>query len=254
MKADALKKELRKAALTFADKYGLLVDKSHESALLFLNIKDNFHPESFKNICNHPEWQQRLNKPHQNVKSVFEMQSCNSSDAFLMNIFCHPDIGRWKGVRNLIREELNSITFGYPGQVYINGGQNDSTEIDMALSGLFCEAKLTETDFTQKATNMVEKYDGFHKLFHVNDLPRIGDAYDNYQIIRNLLVAVQHGKNHILLCDERRPDLVRRYFQTVSCLKDMAYRKLGRVVFWQELSSACGANLSNWIIEKYGMC
>jgi len=157
MKAGALKKELRKAALTFADKYGLPIDKSHASALLFLNIKDNFHPESFKNICNHPEWLQRLNKPHQNVKSVFEMQSSNSSDVILMNIFCHPNIGRWKGVRNLIGEELNSITFGYPGQVHIKGGQSDSTEIDMALPSLFCEAKLTETDFTQKSKNIINR-------------------------------------------------------------------------------------------------
>ena len=85
-------------------------------------------------------------------------------------------------------------------------------------------------------------------------LERNGDFYKNYQIIRNLLASIQHGRKHILICDERRPDLVRRYMQTAMCLKDVRHRKNCRVIFWQELIGACGASLRNWLEEKYAMC
>jgi len=253
MKADALKVEIRKAALNYAHKRKLPVDESHASAVIFRNLSDNFHSESFKNIANNREWKHRTAKAHQNVANVLEMQSSNSSDALLMNIFCHPDIARWKGVGNLIDDTLDAIVFGFPGKVNLNGDQIDSTEIDMALKGLFCEAKLTEADFTHKAVDIVERYDGFHATFHAKDLPRVGGQYDNYQIIRNLLAAFQHNKKHILLCDERRLDLVRRYMQTVSCLKEMQDRKNCRVVFWQEIAGVCGASLRNWLEEKFGI-
>ncbi len=254
MKADALKLEIRKAALNYAHKGKLPVDESHASAVIFRNLSDNFHSESFKNIANNRKWQHRIGKPHQNVADVLEMQSSNSSDALLMNIFCHPDIGRWKGIRNLIDETLDAIDFGFSGKVHMNGDKVDSTEIDMKLTGLFCEAKLTEIDFTHKAVDVVERYDDLHATFHAEDLPHVGGKYDNYQIIRNLLAAFQHGKKHILLCDERRPDLVRRYMQTVSCLREMHNRKNCRVVFWQEIAGACGASLRDWLEEKYGIC
>ena len=123
----------------------------------------------------------------------------------------------------------------------------------MKLKGLFCEAKLTETDFTQKESDIVERYDKLKDIFHREELPRIGDNYCNYQIIRNLLAAFQHGGKHMLLCDERRPDLVRKYLQTVTCVKAILNRKKCRVVFWQEIVSACGASLRDWITEKYEM-
>jgi len=254
MRADTLKLEIRKSALNYARKRGLPVDESHASTVIFQDLSDNFYPESFKSISSNPEWQHRTAKTHQNVAGVLEMQSSNSSDALLMNIFCHPDVRRWEGIRDLIGEEIGDITFGFPGQVYISGGQFDSTEIDMALTGLFCEAKLTETDFTCKVAKVVERYDGLHAAFHAEELPRIGEDYDNYQIIRNLLATLQYGKKHMLLCDGRRSDLVQRYMETVLCLRDIRNRKKCKVVFWQEIVGACGVSLRDWIEEKYGIC
>jgi len=254
MNSVALKQEIKKAAASYARKRDLPIDDSHASAVIFRNLSDNFYPESFTSIIGRPDWHQRTTKKHQNVPGVLEMQSSNSSDTLLMNIFCHPDIRRWKGVRNLLKEEIQAISFGFPGQVHINGGQPDSTEIDMALPGVFCEAKLTESDFTQKRVDIVERYDNLQNAFHVEALPRIKDDYDNYQIIRNLLAAIQHNRRHILLCDERRPDLVVRYMQTVSSLREIGNRKECRVIFWQEVVAACGAPLRAWIEEKYGMC
>ena len=182
------------------------------------------------------------------------MQSSNSSDALLMNIFCHPSIRKWTGVKKLLGDDLESIDFGFPGSVRISNGQTDTTEIDMALSDVFCEAKLTESDFTHKRPSVVENYEGLDETFHVKALLRMGDDYDNYQIIRNLLAASQHGRKHILLCDERRPDLVRRYLTTVSCIRDVHWRMKFRIIFWQEIVAACGSSLRKWAEEKYGLC
>ncbi len=251
MKANQLRKEIRKHALAFAKRRNLPIDDSYASALIFSNLDDCFHPESLSNIRKTPEWEKRTQKAHQNVPEVLEMQSSNSSDALLMNVFCHPSIKKWKGIKQVFGNELESIKFGVPGAVRKNGHQ-DSTEIDMVLSGVFCEAKLTEDDFTQKSSEVVEDYDELKSTFHDEALPRVGTDYDNYQIIRNLLAAKQHDCSHILICDGRRPDLIRRYFTVVSCLRKIEWRKRCQVVLWQEIVAACGVDLREWVEEKYG--
>jgi hypothetical protein len=252
MKSGTLKQGIRRASLTFAHKRNLPIDDSHSSAVIFRNLSDSFHPESFTSINNQPNWRARITKAH-HVQGTKEMQSSNSSDALLMNIFCHPGAQRWKGLKNLIEDPLKPINFGFRCHVRINGGKNDSTEIDMEIPGIFCEAKLTETDFTQKPAKIVENYDNLQRVFHVGALPRLGNNYDNYQVIRNLLASIEHNRKHILFCDERRPDLVRRYMTTVLCLRNVEHRNKCRVIFWQELISACGSSLRDWIEEKYGM-
>lgn len=254
MNSDTLKKEIRKHALSFARQRNLPVDDTHASALIFCNLDDSFHPESLENIHRTSEWNSRTRKAHPNVAGALEMQSSNSSDALLMSIFCYPSIAKWAGIKKILGNGVEAIAFGVPGAVRKNNGQIDTTEIDMALPGVFCEAKLTEADFTQKRPEVVESYDGLQETFHSEALPRVGSDYDNYQIIRNLLAAKQHNRDHILFCDERRPDLVRRYMTTVSCLRNIEDRMRCRVIFWQEVVAACGESLRKWIEEKYGIC
>jgi len=254
MNSDALKQEIRKHALAFARRRNLRVDDKLASALIFYRLDDSLHPESLENIRRTPEWNSRTQKAHPNVTGVLEMQSSNSSDGLLMSIFCHPSITKWSGVRKVLGNDIATIAFGVPGVVKIGNDQTDSTEIDMELSGVFCEAKLTETDFTHKRPEVVEHYDRFQETFHSDALQRVGRDYDNYQIIRNLLAAKQHNRDHILFCDERRPDLVRRYMSTVSCLQDIKDRMRCRVIFWQEVVAACGESLRKWVEEKYGIC
>lgn len=253
MNSDKLKNEIRKNALSFAKRRKLPIDETHPSALIFCKLEDNFHPESIENIHRIPDWNSRTRKEHTKVNGVLEMQSSSSSDALLMNIFCHPMIAKWAGIRKILGNSMETITFGVPGAVSKNNGQPDKTEIDMELPGLFCEAKLTEPHFTQMRPEVVESYDRFQETFHSDALQRIGADYDNYQIIRNLLAAKEHNYNHILFCDERRPDLVRRYMNTVSCLRDLEDRMRCRVIFWQEIVAACGGSLRKWIEEKYGI-
>lgn len=253
MNSDMLKQEIRRSSLAFAKRRGLNVDDSHSSAIIFSNIADNFHPDSYRNITNHADWKARTMKPHPNVLGVKEMQSSNSSDALLMNIFCHPLINKWTGPKKVIGSNLEMIAFGFPGAIRLYSGGSDSTEIDLSLTDSLCEAKLTESDFTKKRPSVVENYAGLAEAFHIEALPRKGSDYDNYQIIRNFLASVQHNRKHILFCDERRTDFVKRYMETVSCLRDVKRRTNCRVIFWQEIVAACGATLREWIGEKYGI-
>ena len=253
MDSQELKQELRAAAIAYAVQRSLPVDDSHASAVIFLDLADNFNPASFDNITRNESWAARTRKAHPNVPHTREMQSSNSSDALLMSIFCHPSFHRWEGVGKILGARVESVVFGFPGEVRLNGGKVDATEIDMALPGVFCEAKLTESDFTRQARAVVDTYADLENVFHVDALPKAGDSFDNYQVIRNLLASVQHDRNHILFCDERRPDLSRRYFNTVACLREVAARKRCRVVFWQEIAAACGREFREWIETKYGI-
>lgn len=252
MTSRELKIELRKYGLRYARKSNLRIDESHASAVLFLDLQDNFHPDSFERIQQNPAWRHRLKKSHQSVANAYEMQSSNSSDVLLMSIFCHPEINVWKGVRELLNVKSIDPEFGFKVSILKADKKGDSSEIDMRIDNLLVEAKLTEEDFTQKEATVVEGYEGLSEHFHVECLVRDATHYDNYQVIRNLLAAIQHNKHHALFCDERRPDLARRYMETVCCLKDSSMRRKCRVVFWQEIQKACGDSLAQFLKDKYG--
>lgn len=104
-----------------------------------------------------------------------------------------------------------------------------------------------------KAAGEVEAYTDLDEHFHVDQLRRQDVVYGNYQIIRNLLASIQHERRHVLICDERRPDLVREYLETVVCLREVTVRKRCRVVFWQELARVCGKDLAEFLRERYGI-
>ncbi len=250
MKPGEQKQLITQAAKTYANIKEFDFEE-HASAIIFLDLESNFHEASLKNIKRNPIWSQRLNKTHPKVKNAKEMQSSNSSDALLMNIFCYPNITEYKGFKKLIGD-CDVIEFGYNPKIKRIDNTEDSTEIDLELSGSLCEAKLTEEDFTSREASIVERYN-LDEVFHVDALPRVGNKYDNYQIIRNLLAAKQHKKDHILFCDERRPDLVRRYLETVICLKDIEQRKRCRVIFWQEIARLCPTSLKTRLKYKYGI-
>jgi len=245
---------LRQSALSYAKEHGFDVDTSHKSAVIFKNEANAFCPTSFNFISKNADWLARTKKPHQNVADIMEMQSSNSSDALLMSIFCHPKIASWKGVRDILSFEPVNPIFGFKALVEKEGTNGDMTEIDMAIGDHFVEAKLTEKDFTDKNVADVMKYKNLSLHFHADCLQIHNDRYQNYQIIRNLLAAIQHGKRHMLLCDERRPDLVRRYMETVCCLQNQHQRRSCRVVFWQELQRACGKDLGSFLNSRYGIC
>jgi len=253
MKAAELRLLLRESAKEYATAHGLPVDSSYASALIFKEAASNFCPASYEAIQRNPDWLNRTTKPHSKVAGVAEMQSSNSSDALLMSVFCHPRISAWKGAADLLGFVPGIPVFGFKPLVAKQGTNGDETEIDLLLDDCFIEAKLTEQDFTDKKVADVVKYTAFTKHFHTDNLPVSNGCFQNYQLIRNFLAAIQHGKSHILLCDERRADLVRSYLETVSCLRDSDHRKKCRVIFWQDIQRVCGADLALFLDSKYGI-
>ena len=72
-------------------------------AICYLPFEDDrrhgsFLPESYHSIVSHKSWRKRLRKVHTQAHSCLpsmdrtwrELDSSNSSDALLMNIFCYP--------------------------------------------------------------------------------------------------------------------------------------------------------------------
>lgn len=253
MTPEELRLVIRQAAITYAADHQFELDEAPISAVMFNPIPHNFHPASWTAIEANADWYQRTQAPHQQLPGILQMQSSNSSDALLMNIFCHPSIGNWRGVSNLLGCPIESPQFGFKALVRKDGTNGDATEIDLSVGDCLIEAKLTEKDFTEKDIADVSQYSDLTSLFHVWNLPVRNGRYQNYQVIRNLLAAIQHRKRHILLCDERRPDLVRSYFETVSCLKDVEHRNRCRVIFWQEIARACGDDLKTYLEARYGI-
>ena len=227
-----------------------------ESALIFNN--GNLLKTSYDSIMNKTNWKKRLEKSHSHFPNsdVKELDSSNSSDALLMNIFCHPELNKWKSIKKLFNfEDTIEIIpdFGYKPGVKKDGGKPDNTEIDMKLDSIYIESKLTESDFTKKEKIIVESYDNFEEVFEKNCLEQDSNKYFNYQLIRNILAAYQDKYNFILLCDARRPDLVRDFYLTVRCVKDVSLRSKCNIIFWQEVCKCVGGNLKPFLIKKYGL-
>jgi Restriction Endonuclease associating with ARP len=235
------------------------IPKEAKTAIIFDDIKSSFNKKSFKSINTKKKgWLKRLGKKHSQVKGTKEMQSSNSSDALLMNIFCHPKISDWKGVCNLFGDTpIKNIKFGINPENLLKEGKEEETptEIDMVINGeIYCEAKLTEKDFTQVAVDKMKKYDMFDKVFDIDILPVTKkNEFDNYQLLRNILAAKTDGKRFILICDARRPDLIRHLLDTVSCIRDIDLRTRCSFICWQDIAQKCGKDLRVFLEQKYSI-
>ena len=82
----------------------------------------NFHPASDTGICANPAWLRRLTKPHTASRRSrarkdwqwMELDSANSSDALLMNIFCHPGVFNGHTLALSVANLLNVDTTARP--------------------------------------------------------------------------------------------------------------------------------------------
>ena len=176
----------------------------------------NFHPASYAAICANPDWSRRLTKTHTAHRRVraradwqwMELDCANSSDALLMNIFCHPAVfidghldtavanllsvptdaqpnfGLHPGVplrqtrrlrtkRSSQTQENNLQLFLDPSTTQTDPTESlkDRTEIDLQLGSLFIEAKLTESNFQTANLRLIERYRDLETIFAVERLP-----------------------------------------------------------------------------------
>ena len=117
----------------------------------------NFVDLSYRAILTNPSWSARLDKPHTQRRALpenrqataRELDSCNSSDALLMNCFCYPT-----AAQKILGEALPGLSiaepeFGVAGMVPLRDGSADATELDMRAGSVTFESKLTEADFTE---------------------------------------------------------------------------------------------------------
>ena len=118
---------------------------------------------------------------------------------------------------------------------------------------LLVEAKLTEGDFQAKSRCFLESYRDFRTVFEVSALPRSGEQYISYQLIRNVLAAYAAGLSFCVIIDTRRQDLVEAWYAIVRCVRMMELRTRCKVLTWQELSSALPVKLQKFLEAKYGI-
>ena len=222
----------------------------------------NFHPASYRNICANPAWARRLTKLHPGHKKAWprsdwrwrELDSANSSDALLMNVFCYrrcvenPSLCAILGIERGVVPE-----FGFKPRIPLNGGNLDRTEIDMKVGERLVEAKLTESGFQSVPWRRVERYRDFEEVFDKEELPTSGETVRSYQLIRGILAAHVLGGSFCLLCDARRSDLIEAWYSVVRAVKDCSLRCRLQVLTWQELSAALPPALRRFLDQKYGV-
>ena len=223
----------------------------------------NFHPSSFKKIVAEPASRARLQKVHTTSHRQLpnsengrrrELDTCTSSDALLMNLFCHPASSRCTDLAALLGIDMGWVAeFGFRARVPLADGKVDRTEIDMRIGDLLAEAKLTEGDFQRACKSTLERYRDFEVVFDNAELPQTDDEYTTYQLIRGFLAAHAHHGSFCLLADARRPDLIELWYATLRCVKILELRVRCKVLTWQELAHACPASLRAFLTEKYGL-
>jgi hypothetical protein len=149
----------------------------------------NFYGPAYEAILARPAWAKRLNKVHTQGRALpqwtddpkrkwRELDSCMSSDALLMNVFCAAAAVRLATTTDLLRRLLgvqeNSMPeFGWKAKVPLKSGLFDRTEVDMRWGDLLVEAKLTESDFQTRKAEVVEAYRDFDSVFDRELLPRV---------------------------------------------------------------------------------
>ena len=222
----------------------------------------NFGDEVYSAILANPEWRKRFAKVHTSARQALpkserrwrELDSSNSSDALLMNIFSRPGVCAERAL--LLRlglDEPAAPEFGYRARVPLKSGLLDRTEVDMKLGPLLVEAKLTESGFQSRALAGVNAYRDFGKVFDRSLLPRTKKSYEGYQLIRNVLAAQATGSRFCLMHDARRPDLREAWYSVLSAVKPAALRTRCTVLTWQELAAALPTTLQEFLGEKYGI-
>ncbi|MGB8886880.1 MAG: hypothetical protein WCC87_09155 [Candidatus Korobacteraceae bacterium] len=222
----------------------------------------NFVDGSYAAILSHAAWRKRLGKTHAQARMCLprdgrgwkELDSCNSSDALLMNIFCYPGVAECVKVASLLSIEPAQIPeFGFKARVPLKNGHVDRTEVDMRLGDLLVEAKLTESTFQAKDVAVVQGYRDFRKVFSQRLLPKSGGQFLGYQLIRNVLAAFAINSSFCLLLDARRPDLLESWYSVVRAVRLVEMRLRCKVLTWQELSEALPVRLREFLDIKFGI-
>jgi hypothetical protein len=268
--AVALRRELAERAFGYAQQQNLPHCLSYgESPIVCFEPYDggslhgNFMPASYKTIQANAGFKRRLAKVHTLGHRSFprvdrgrwmELDTCTSSDALLMNIFCHPAVVREGRLATLVGVEAgSSACFGYRARVPLANERSDRTEVDLRWGDALIEAKLTESDFQCAEKSTMTRYRDFVEIFDSERLPQTSEQYVSYQLLRNVLAAYALGCSFRVLVDARRPDLIDAWYRVMSCVKPVQLRTELRISTWQEVAKVLPPKLQTFLWKKYGM-
>jgi hypothetical protein len=268
--ASRLRRELAVRAQHYAMENSIphCVGNSDSPILCFSPDEDgarhgNFMTKSYVAILSNSEWRRRLEKVHTLGKRSFprtergrwrELDACTSSDALLMNIFCHPRLATDGRVfRMLGVEPTRSMSFGFKARVPLLSQKFDRTEIDLRLGNVLLEAKLTESNFQRSDKKALFQYRDFLEIFDACQLPQTRDHFLSYQIIRNVLAAYALQCSLCVVVDARRPDLIDAWFEVVRCVKLLKLRTDLKIATWQEIAEISPPTLQRFLKSKYGI-
>jgi hypothetical protein len=222
----------------------------------------NFLAASYERMRDNPAWSHRLTKVHTSAKRALmsrdasrcELDSSNSSDALLMNIFCHPETLKSLDVAAMLGVDVRTEpVFGFRPRVPFRNGKGDCTEVDLKLGNLLLEAKLTEYVFRTAPRRLVEKYRNFEEVFVIEDLELDRERVYSYQLIRGVLAAHGSSSRFCVLCDRRRPDLVEAWYRVTSAVKIYELRCRLQLLTWQELATALSDEVQKFLQAKFGI-
>jgi len=129
-----LRRELCERAQAFAKSHGLPHELSYggSPAVVYWTVgvlHGNFFPASYCDIVGNSAWKKRLTKVHtsdslpRNGRRWCELDSCNSSDALLMNIFCCPEAFDDGRLASLLGVEAGEPQFGFKARVPLAEGK-----------------------------------------------------------------------------------------------------------------------------------
>jgi hypothetical protein len=224
----------------------------------------NFATASYRAILKRPAWAARLRKvhtakrrglpAHPDCGTWYELDSCMSSDALMMNIFCYPGVCARPAVAGMLGVAPGSAPeFGFRARVPLERNLLDRTEIDMRLGDLLVEAKLTESDFQTQRAEVVRRYRDLELVFEVERLARQNGRFAAYQLIRNVLAAHASSAAFCVMADERRPDLIEMAGELFACVRDADLRTRCKLLTWQELAPALPSGLRRFLSDHYGI-
>lgn len=237
-------------------------------AVLFHETEDgthgNFHPASYRCIRRRPEWSRRLAKSHTSARRSLvshdserrELDTAASSDALLMNVFCHPQaFATGSFLRALLgTEPPERLQFGCKPRIPLLPNHVERTEIDLRIGDLLIEAKLTEAEFQRAPRVRVERYRDFESVFDAHMLPQTAELYLHYQLIRGVLCAFAEQEiRYCVICDARRPDLIDAWFTVARAVKRSSLRSRLQLVTWQEIADTLPKPMRAWLADKYGI-
>ena len=266
LSAGALRREVSARNRELASEFSHEKSYGASATVIYAEAEDgshgNFLPAVYRRIAADPEWSRRLQKTYTGSAWIArsedrqrrELECCTSSDALLMNVFCHPRVLHRREVCSLLGISAGArAEFGVRSLLPMRGGEIDRTELDLRLGALMVESKLTEGGFGTASRDRVSRYLHVDSVFDPDALSWGPRGLAGYQLVRGALAAFQSDGRYMLLWDQRRADLREQWFAVLKAIRSSEVRSRMVLLSWQELAACLPGTLQHFLSSRYGI-